>query len=446
MRALRTVSIASVIVLIFIGWGELASQAPDREVKEVGHSLSGRILYYANPSPVDEVEVRLFGVLVDSTTLEMLTTTNQEGRYCFSDLPLGRSYSVEPQRRAGGPEDEEAITEYDAAVVLMAVVGLGDSLSRGQEIAADVTGFAGITAYDAALILRRNVGLITEFPLPDWSFPLLLAVIYPAPNFGPTTDEELSDLPAVLRGDVSGNWRTPVPGTPGSNKVLTLGVRQLWVETNKTERGWLSSVFIDDPTEIVSGGFELSFPGQLRLLKVERGNLTQDYLLESHISGGKLRVAMAGAEALTGEAQELFQIQFEANGSLDKDQVSLDGVRLNEGMIPVEVIQVSPTGVGSQEETVLPSEFRLGQNFPNPFNPETTIRYALPEAAHATLGIYNILGQKVATLVDQEKPAGYHEVIWNGRDSSDQLLASGVYFYQLIAGEFQRTRRMMLMK
>jgi hypothetical protein len=81
----------------------------------------------------------------------------------------------------------------------------------------------------------------------------------------------------------------------------------------------------------------------------------------------------------------------------------------------------------------IPKTFTLEQNYPNPFNPTTTIRYALPVAASVTLKIYNILGQEVVTLVDQQHPAGSFQTVWDGRSASGGVIASGVYFYSMTA-------------
>jgi hypothetical protein len=89
----------------------------------------------------------------------------------------------------------------------------------------------------------------------------------------------------------------------------------------------------------------------------------------------------------------------------------------------------------------LPAGFRLEQNFPNPFNPSTTIRYGLPSRTHVTLTIFNTLGQQVATLVEGEEEAGYHEAVFDGSG-----LASGVYLYRLQAGDFLQTRKLILLR
>lgn len=100
---------------------------------------------------------------------------------------------------------------------------------------------------------------------------------------------------------------------------------------------------------------------------------------------------------------------------------------------------VSVRDNGAQPES--PKAFSLSQNYPNPFNPITEIRYALPRPCQVKLEMYNLLGQRVATLVDGYQPAGYRTVKWDGSD-----LASGVYLYRIEAGDFSEVRRMILLK
>jgi photosystem II stability/assembly factor-like uncharacterized protein len=88
-----------------------------------------------------------------------------------------------------------------------------------------------------------------------------------------------------------------------------------------------------------------------------------------------------------------------------------------------------------------PTAFSLSQNYPNPFNPATTIGYALPRRSRVTLLVFNLLGQNVATLVEGEVEAGYHETVFDA-----SRLASGVYFYRLQAGDFVETKRLMVLK
>ncbi|MFQ5768938.1 MAG: FlgD immunoglobulin-like domain containing protein [bacterium] len=105
------------------------------------------------------------------------------------------------------------------------------------------------------------------------------------------------------------------------------------------------------------------------------------------------------------------------------------------------------TDVESPEnEHVIPAQFRLLQNYPNPFNPETRISYEVAKPARVVLQVMNLLGQEVRTLVDEEKPAGFYEVMWDGRDNHGQRVASGVYLYRLETRGFVQTRKMVLLQ
>ena len=93
------------------------------------------------------------------------------------------------------------------------------------------------------------------------------------------------------------------------------------------------------------------------------------------------------------------------------------------------------------------NSYQLQQNYPNPFNPTTTINYQLPIGSKVELTIYNLLGQQIRTLVNTQQSAGAHQVLWNGRDESGKQVTSGIYFYQLKAGNnFNQTKKMVLMR
>ena len=88
----------------------------------------------------------------------------------------------------------------------------------------------------------------------------------------------------------------------------------------------------------------------------------------------------------------------------------------------------------------------LGQNWPNPFNPRTSIQFTLPSGSHVSLRVHNAAGQVVRTLVDEHRQAGSHEELWNGRDDSGRRLASGVYFARLVVDGTTRVRKLALLK
>jgi len=119
--------------------------------------------------------------------------------------------------------------------------------------------------------------------------------------------------------------------------------------------------------------------------------------------------------------------------------------------VQVNVSGYADQGVGINEQEILPREFAVSPNYPNPFNPSTTISYQLPQASEVTLEVYNMLGQKVRTLVSDRIAAGSHLAVWDGRNDNGAEVGSGIYFYRFHAsavGEItlQRTHKMIFLK
>ena len=134
-----------------------------------------------------------------------------------------------------------------------------------------------------------------------------------------------------------------------------------------------------------------------------------------------------GLRALLDDQVEFNQIYF-----YQIEAVSLTGQRERFGPVQIRVVP--------------PYTFSLAQNIPNPINPTTAINYQLPQAVRVHLSIFNLLGQEIVVLVDEMQPAGYHQVVWDGRSKHGQPVASGVYFYRLQADTFQRAKKMLLLK
>jgi len=108
----------------------------------------------------------------------------------------------------------------------------------------------------------------------------------------------------------------------------------------------------------------------------------------------------------------------------------------------------SETGIEGRDETAVawPEQLTLGQNYPNPFNASTTIGYHLPQDGHVEMALYNTLGQRVRLLVDEVRPAGNHQVTWDGTDERGHQVASGLYFCRMQAGGLTQTTKMILMR
>ncbi|RMD94154.1 MAG: T9SS C-terminal target domain-containing protein [Calditrichaeota bacterium] len=106
----------------------------------------------------------------------------------------------------------------------------------------------------------------------------------------------------------------------------------------------------------------------------------------------------------------------------------------------------TPVFVEFNAPNTVPKNYALHQNYPNPFNPSTNIVYELPVGARVKLEIYNILGQKIKTLVDRDMPLGVHQIAWDGTDDHGRRVSSGIYVYVLKAGTFKESKRMLLLK
>jgi FlgD Ig-like domain len=130
------------------------------------------------------------------------------------------------------------------------------------------------------------------------------------------------------------------------------------------------------------------------------------------------------------------------------DGKSLESLNATEGMA-LELLDEAYQQMGVQRGANLPKAFGLSQNFPNPFNPSTGISYTIPDVSGditVKLNIFNIRGQLVKTLVDKTQEPGVYTVNWEGNDNQGRKVGSGVYFYRIKAGDFNSTRKMVLLK
>ena len=286
------------------------------------------------------------------------------------------------------------ITPYDASWVLQHTVGL--RVLTGQDsMTADVSGMMGISAYDASLILQYVVGKIHVFP--------------------------------VEQGG------TPDPTTKAVASLRTVSMGQISAQLD----GRLSIfVLIDDIEGVVAGEMTLSFSGDLRGVEVGTSDLTSGYLLASNVQKNRLKVSFAGAESRSGPGAMLDLVFDESDGTL-LSSLRLERVSLNEGTIPVHILEV---------ECEEPIVYWLRPNYPNPFNPETTIRYGVAKASRVRLSIYALTGQQIRMLVDGEHSAGSYSVLWDGKDNAGRDVAGGVYVCRMETSNYSAVRKLVLVR
>ncbi|MDP3025216.1 MAG: FlgD immunoglobulin-like domain containing protein, partial [candidate division Zixibacteria bacterium] len=187
----------------------------------------------------------------------------------------------------------------------------------------------------------------------------------------------------------------------------------------------------------------------------------QDYLEDSlriSINPPFLQVSPMKGKIYPGENQTIkltFDSYFLLQG-LFKGKLKVFSQDKNHSLNPLSlpvVLNVDTTTSVQNTPEQIPVTFKLGQNYPNPFNPLTTIpftvigsQFIVHRPGHTSLVIYNILGQKVRTLVDEEKSPGNYQVIWDGKNQKGNEVSSGIYFYQLKAGNYKKTRKMSLLR
>ena len=161
----------------------------------------------------------------------------------------------------------------------------------------------------------------------------------------------------------------------------------------------------------------------------------------------QVRLAVADSVLSTSTDTMKLRLLAQAHDNLDYAESDESGGFHNHNYVMALLSDASSnayfvvTGVRERSTSGVPTSFVLDQNFPNPFNPTTTIHYSLPKGSHVTLRVFNLLGQEVATLIDEFEPAGFRSVQFNASS-----LASGIYIYSLQAGEFRAARKLLLIR
>ena len=201
-------------------------------------------------------------------------------------------------------------------------------------------------------------------------------------------------------------------------------------------------ITIDEMAGVLSSQITVAYdPNRWEAIEAKKAELMEGYRFVSNISDDKVRIAFAGASAVEGSGQ-IAEIRFRpVDASMDMIAgIEITEVQLNEGLFPVTIL--SSIGPTSQA----PKIYRLAQCYPNPFNPQTTIQFDLPEKGQVTLSIHNVLGQEIRTLVDLSREAGRYSVVWDGRAGDGREVASGVYFYRIQVNTFVATKKMIMIK
>ena len=189
------------------------------------------------------------------------------------------------------------------------------------------------------------------------------------------------------------------------------------------------------------------------------GTLVKDWFNDFNILNDSIIIALAGSHTISGSGT-LVYLRFKVLSSAlpgDSSLIHFKKMVFNEGAPQVSskdgILKITPTAVFENENLNLPQDFSLGQNFPNPFNPTTTIpfkvkslEFGVGRPIRTTLIIYNVLGQEVRILVNENLNSGIYQVIWDAKNDRGEKVPSGVYFYRLKSGDVSEVRKMVLLR
>lgn len=430
---------------ILFNEGDPPAETQDGLFTVIGnYEISGNINYFANNQNVNNLQVSLTG------DKNLTDTTDADGNYTFSQLPQG-NFVLKP---AKAKEHGQAISPFDAAMVLQSYVDI-IQLSPYQKIAADVSGNGQITPYDAAQILQYWVGLIPNFPvMPDssqaWtfvptSFPIDESNWSDAPDslsYKPLdSDKADQDFVGIIYGDPSGNWRSgALAKSTEPNRVAEVGMGNIhWEKDNM----FTIALEISRAANLYCAGFAIDYdPEVLKIVDIAKPRLSKEYSLAYNIKGNQVKLALAGAHPLNRDGvianikcEMLKAVPDGATPLMIKDAfVNEDG----------DIVNIQQLDFRNQRS--IPTDYALSENFPNPFNPQTKIRYQLPQKGNVVLKVFNLLGQEIRTLVNEDKSAGFYEVQWDGTDNLGQGVSSGIYVYRIQAGDFIQTKKLAVLK
>jgi hypothetical protein len=232
-----------------------------------------------------------------------------------------------------------------------------------------------------------------------------------------------------------------------SGPQLFLGNEMVRSNTSLNDREFRIIVSGKELASVDAFGFDLTYPSeQMKFVRVERGELTANWTQISavELSAGRLRVGGydASEEARISEGDFVILIFQSAGAAISGQHVVVDDVHDD-----FEYAEISTNFTSSN---VIPAAFALHQNYPNPFNPETDIRFDIPilagDKVPVMLAIYNLRGQRVRTLVDEERVAGAYTATWDGKSDAGLRMSTGTYFYRIEAGDFIDVKRMVLVR
>jgi len=251
-------------------------------------------------------------------------------------------------------------------------------------------------------------------------------------------DEWVTQCDMPLRVSFDGDEDGDAPGDEQALSKTVEGTASLSMLDSRDGLKTNLLVSIEANREVQALQLDYEITGEVRDMRIES---LIDGIQEFHgIADDVLKVGLLdlrGQTMIPAGGAEIINISFVGDGEIElvgSIAVARGGGRLN------------TTRNSLVADAIVPKSYVLHQNKPNPFNPATEIAFTLPIPSHVKLDVFNILGQKVTTLIDGYRPTGDHTVTWEGKDGNGAPAASGVYFYRMEAGDYIESKKMLLLK
>ena len=206
-------------------------------------------------------------------------------------------------------------------------------------------------------------------------------------------------------------------------------------------------IILNSSDNFLSFEFEVSYDAeQLIYNDIEWSQLSTSFMLEQKFESGSIR--LVGSSTTPVDVLGILAIiKMQVSQSVDEDYIDLviEKMRINESEPAFDVIVSVAQEVLSNDIVSVPSQYELYQNFPNPFNPTTEIRYALAELSDVVVSVYDLKGRLMKKLISQKQPAGLNKILWDGTDNVGKKVSAGMYLYTIEAGTFRKTKKMIML-
>ena len=396
-----------------------------------GYQVDGKVLYFANRMGVGGAELELLEI-------GQKVTSNDDGYFAFSHVPHSwEQYTIFSEKDSGDIRD--AVTAYDASLILRYVVDLHDlNTYEYQRETADVNSNEMLTAYDAALILRFIVEYNDATNIGKWVMvpeeTILKELLEPEHNL---------EINAYMIGDVSGNWnewtREPKRGATSIATVLMGQFEPCSIATDEGARmGYRATISIKDiMNDIFSGQFELTFNNtKYKLHNVRPAALLNGYLSLDNAVDNRILVAFAGTEPLA-MGGELYQIEVLPVGDYIPGDTAINSSKITSCL--VNEVKDNPVEIGENQQ-IVPTQTatRITSVYPNPFIHNVSIQYSVSAKQNVRIGIYDLRGRELRTLVNSKKTAGTYKATWDGKNASGTDMSAQIYIIRFMSKEHSK--------